>query len=221
MIDFHCHILPGVDDGAKNLEASLALLRQEKEAGVTRVYLTPHQNKNTHRVEELRQSFETLREAAKDIGIELLLGAEIYYYPGMVADLKAGKLLTMNNTKFVLVEFSFKTETDVSEAIYELKVAGYEPIVAHVERYTYLKKGDYFEIKDSGCYIQVNTSSLDHFSLSGPVKYLIKNGMVDFIGSDCHSPEKRPAKFEKLVKLIKKKRPDLEKALLEEDKITK
>lgn len=221
MIDFHSHILPGVDDGAPDLEASLALLRQEKEAGVTRVYLTPHQNSKIQRIDELKAVYEKLKEAAKDLGIELLLGAEIYYYPGMVDDLKAGKLLTMNDSKFVLVEFCVKTEINIPEIMYEIKVAGYEPILAHIERYTYLRREDYFEIKDCGCYIQVNSTCFDHALLDCKLKFLFKNGLVDFVGTDAHHAEKRPVCWEKFKKLVSKKFKKQMNKLFETDIITK
>ena len=221
MIDIHNHILFAVDDGSKDLEMSLALLKEEMDSGVSLIYLTPHQNRNTLTGPLLKERYQSFLEEIKEKGIDMdiSLGAEIYYYPGLKQDLLSGKALTMDDSKYVLVEFSTRTETDITEIVYELSTAGYIPIVAHIERYPYLKKQDYFDIKDAGALIQINSGSFSHFSSRGLIKYLLKNDLVDFVASDAHDPIKRKVDFSFVHTYIKKKHPDLYTKLIEMKKI--
>ncbi len=206
MIDIHSHVLPGVDDGSKSMEVSLAIIKSYAEQGIDAVICTPHQNKGLIRTEELRQAYNKLVEAAKDYNVRFLLGAEIYYYPEMVHDLSNGKLLTLNGTDKVLVEFSQTMPTDIAgDAVYELKLAGYTPIIAHVERYGYLTEQDYFSIKDNGGLIQINAGSVAYKSYLKRLKFLLKNDLVDFVASDCHDNADRNVDFTAIKKLVKKK----------------
>ena len=111
MIDIHSHILYGVDDGSKDLSMSLAMLKDEMENGVTLVYLTPHQNQQTLTGPLLKERYQSFLDEIKDKGIDIdiRLGSEIYYYPGLKQDLLSGKALTMDESKYVLVEFSTRT----------------------------------------------------------------------------------------------------------------
>ena len=221
MIDIHNHILYGVDDGSKDLDMSLAMLKEEMEQGVTRVYLTPHQNQQTLTGPLLKERYQSFLEELKDKGIDMdiRLGAEIYYYPGLKQDLLSGKALTMDESKYVLVEFSTRTETNVSEIVYELVVAGFTPIIAHIERYPYLKKEDYFAIKEAGGLIQINSSSFSHFSSRGLIKYLLKNDLVDYVATDAHDNSRRKVDFSFVHTYIKKKYPELYTKLIEMKKI--
>lgn len=110
LIDIHTHILYGVDDGAKDINDSMGLLDEEREQGVDQVILTPHYGpKFGHPdTEVLREKFEAIREKAHKYypEIQLYLGSELYYQQGTVSDLKQGKALTMNGTRYVLVEFA-------------------------------------------------------------------------------------------------------------------
>ena len=221
MIDIHNHILYGVDDGSKDLDMSLAMLKKEMEQGVTRVYLTPHQNQQTLTGPLLKERYQSFLEELKDKGIDMdiRLGAEIYYYPGLKQDLLSGKALTMDESKYVLVEFSTRTETNVSEIVYELVMAGFTPIIAHIERYPYLKKEDYFDIKEAGGLIQINSGSFSHFSSRGLIKYLLKNDLVDYVATDAHDNSRRKVDFSFVHTYIKKKYPELYTKLIEMKKI--
>ena len=221
MIDIHNHILYGVDDGSKDLDMSLAMLKEEMEQGVTRVYLTPHQNQQTLTGPLLKERYQSFLEELKEKGIDMdiRLGAEIYYYPGLKQDLLSGKALTMDESKYVLVEFSTRTETNVSEIVYELVMAGFTPIIAHIERYPYLKKEDYFDIKEAGGLIQINSSSFSHFSSRGLIKYLLKNDLVDYVATDAHDNSKRKVDFSFVHSYIKKKYPELYTKLIDMKKI--
>lgn len=221
MIDIHNHILYGVDDGSKDLDMSLAMLKEEMEQGVSTIYLTPHQNQQTLTGPLLKERYQSFLEELKEKGIDMdiRLGAEIYYYPGLKQDLLSGKALTMDESKYVLVEFSTRTETNVSEIVYELVMAGFTPIIAHIERYPYLKKEDYFDIKEAGGLIQINSGSFSRFSSRGLIKYLLKNDLVDYVATDAHDNSRRKVDFSFVHTYIKKKYPELYTKLIEMKKI--
>jgi protein-tyrosine phosphatase len=208
MIDLHCHVLPEVDDGSKSTQMSLEMLNRQISFGFDKVMCTPHQNRDEHRTDKLKAAFEKLQNDAKNLPVKLYLGAEIYYYPEMIKHLKEGELLTLNGTKFVLVEFSTRQQTDIADVVYELSIAGFKPIVAHVERYYYLQKNDFYNIKESGGYLQINASSIANKAYCKTVKKLLKYNLVDFIASDCHDDVKRTADFKDIFAYVKKKYPD-------------
>ena len=208
MTDIHCHILPGVDDGSRSLEMTRNILTACVGEGVNKVICTPHQGVALHRTEQLRREFSRLKEQVADFPVKLLLGSEIYYYEDMVAHLNDGLLLTMNGTRYVLVEFSPRAEmVYIPDAVYELSVAGYIPIVAHVERYGYLKYESYGEIKSNGGLLQVNAASFEKKDHAKLLRYLLKKGFLDFISSDCHSDGRRNVDFSAARAYIAKKFP--------------
>lgn len=206
MIDIHTHILP-VDDGAKDFNDSLELINQEIKEGIKTVVLTPHMNYLYNDVDKIKEAYEVLK--AHNLNINLLLGSEIRYYDNMVSDLNKGLLLTINNTKYVLVEFSLKNKDNITDGIYELIVSGYKPIVAHIERYSYLTKEEIIEIKRMGALIQVNAKSFEKKDYKKVLHFLLKNNYVDFVASDCHDVVYRNVDFNFAKEIVKKKYPNL------------
>lgn len=206
MIDIHTHILP-VDDGAKDFNDSLELINQEIKEGIKTVVLTPHMNYLYNDVDKIKEAYEELK--AHNLNINLLLGSEIRYYDNMVSDLNKGLLLTINNTKYVLVEFSLKNKDNITDGIYELIVSGYKPIVAHIERYSYLTKEEIIEIKRMGALIQVNAKSFEKKDYKKVLHFLLKNNYVDFVASDCHDVVYRNVDFNFAKEIVKKKYPNL------------
>lgn len=206
MIDIHTHILP-VDDGAKDFNDSLELINQELKEGIKTVVLTPHMNYLYNDVVKIKEAYEILK--SHNLNINLLLGSEIRYYDNMVSDLNKGLLLTINNTKYVLVEFSLKNKDNITDGIYELIVSGYKPIVAHIERYSYLTKEEIIEIKRMGALIQVNAKSFEKKDYKKVLHFLLKNNYVDFVASDCHDVVYRNVDFNFAKEIVKKKYPNL------------
>lgn len=193
MIDIHTHIIPKIDDGSPDMDASLKLVREMIEQGVTDVICTPHYRKPYNETPETTvECFNNLKEAvqAENLPIRLYLGQEIYCRPGEYKELiVGGKVLPLNGSKFILLEFDFEVYADIAEIVYEVKALGYMPIVAHIERYSYMTDEDVYEIKKVGGLIQVNASSVignvgRHIKKT--VKKLYKNGFVDFVSSDVH-----------------------------------
>ncbi len=213
MTDVHTHILFGVDDGAKTLGQALDLVRREAEEGVTDVVCTPHQGAELLRPALLRERFAALCEAA-GCGVRLHLGAEIYYFRGMTAALGRGDLLTMGGGRHVLVEFSDRFETEnIPDAVYELSVAGYIPVVAHAERYFYLDRRGYAAVCENGGKLQVNARAFTRRWQRGLLRFLLKEGLVSYIASDCHDPVVRTADFAAAKKYVRAKFPAQEAAL--------
>ena len=215
MVDIHTHIIPNVDDGSPNLETSLEMVKHEIDIGVTEIICTPHHiyHRYEKSVKEIKEKFLLLKEAVEkeNLPIKLYLGQEICYThrEDIIAMLKAGKLLTLNNTNRVLLEFSFTREPeDLLDIIYNFGVNGYEVIIAHIERYEWINYQKVEALKAEGALIQINSNSylgLTSWKEKRFTKKLLKNGLVDFVASDTHSF--RPSTLDKSYKKIKN--PDL------------
>lgn len=195
MIDIHAHILPSVDDGSDSINKSLDMLCKEAEIGVTDVICTPHYRvPHVKSPEELKTAFNEFKSIVEKEGIpvKLHLGQEISVSNIDVKEmLKNGELLTVDDSKWVLIEFDFSKKCEIVETVYELRNSGYIPIVAHLERYFYADDDIAYEIKNEGGYIQVNAGSLVGKKVNRRTKKfakeLLKQGFADFIASDVHS----------------------------------
>ena len=218
MIDFHSHILNGIDDGSKTLEESIKILKEEVEFGVTDVVLTPHYikdskyNANNKKKEELFKKLK--REVKKEkINIKLYLGNEIYIDEG-IPKLLSNKIKTINNTKYVLVELPLNHEClMLDEVLNELTCNNLKPIIAHPERYT-CYQGNYAffaNLIENGCILQGNIGRLDGKygkNAKKMLKNLLKRDMITVIGTDVHHSDSSILKInvEKcLNKIVKNK----------------
>ena len=214
MTDIHCHVLPYVDDGSDGIETSLSMLEQQICQGVQNVILTPHYRQGFYVAEdsELKAGFEELKGKVKEKGLDIniYLGREITVYTGLEEDIKQGKFLSLAGSKFVLLEFPYDTETDIEEICYKVKLCGYIPVVAHVERYSYFRSLEKVErLKESGVVIQINASPIVKKSFSSEnkfVKKLLKNKLVDIVASDFHST--RNNYFKEAYEKVKSKYKD-------------
>ena len=215
MIDIHTHIIPGVDDGSPNLETSIEMIKHEISIGVDSIICTPHHiyHRYEKSVEEIKSNFLLLKEAVEkeNLPIKLYLGQEICYShrEDIIKMLQEGKLLTLNNTNRVLLEFHFTREPeDLLDIIYNFSIHGYEVIIAHVERYEWMTLDKVIALKGEGALIQINSNSylgLTTFKEKRFTKLLLKKGLVNYVASDTHSF--RPSTLDKSFKKIKN--PDL------------
>jgi protein-tyrosine phosphatase len=210
MIDIHTHILPGVDDGSTDLDNSLKMLEQAYEQGVTHLVLTPHSILNSKtflKKEELQLRFNKLVEAAKNIPIRLYLGSEIFYTDKVLSKLGSNELQTFANSKYLLIEFSMREESDLDEILFNIRAKGFQPILAHPERYEYMTAEKLTALKENAL-IQMNTTSIDG-SHGHKVKKrafaFLKENLVDFISSDCHNATTRACSLKNCFELIEKK----------------
>ncbi len=193
--DLHSHLIPGIDDGAKSLEESLALIRGLKDMGFSRLITTPHILTEMYRNgrQNILPGLETLRKALKQEGIEMQIDAAAEYMmdDGFAAILQQGDLLTLPGNR-VLVEMGFiNPPPQLHDYLFRLQTKGYRPLLAHPERYLFLKErfSDYERLREVGCEFQLNLLSLYGY-YGKPVRdtalKLLKNGMVDFLGTDLH-----------------------------------
>ena len=193
MIDLHSHILSGLDDGAGSLQESLEMARMAVDSGITAMVATPHCAHD--RVLEVRDSWQLLCEAIQEseLPLKLLPGMEIFGTFDTVRLLKEGKLLTLNDSRYPLVEFSFQSTGDEETLILRnLCKAGYRPVVAHPERYSYIQRSprmvnQWFRM---GCLIQVNRGSLlGRFGRRAQEMAweLVDRGFATAVASDAHS----------------------------------
>lgn len=211
MIDFHSHILPGIDDGSRNLEQSIAMVNEAKEAGFTKIILTSHYMENYYECNE-RDRRQLLKKVQENVqGIELILGNEIYITNNIIELLQNGQASSINGTKYVLFEFPLITTRPMNdkEVIYRLVENGYIPIIAHPERYPFIQENpDYlFELEEMGALFQANYGSIiGMYGLKAKktLKILLKNNLISFFGSDVHRPEQVYNKMPKIIKKLKK-----------------
>ncbi len=208
MIDIHTHILPNVDDGSKDLETSILMIEREIEQGVTDIVLTPHVQSTVTKANtaKRKKQFELLKEevSKRGLNINLHLGAEIMYHSHIETDFSKYQF---GKNKYVLIEFSTKAESPIEEVCFDVMAMGYQVIVAHVERYNYLKIEDIISIKQTGALIQTNASAIlniDKLANKKTVKKLIKEDLIDIIATDTHNIEKRPPNLLEARKVLKK-----------------
>lgn len=197
MVDIHSHILFGIDDGCKTLEESIFMLKCAIDEGIKKIILTPHYSTLRGYTESNRiitENFNKLKDAAKvqKLNIELFLGREIDEIKQIDSDLISSDSLSMNNTNYLLLDFGME-KTNIDEYCYHLLLNGYIPIIAHPERYSYIKNPEMFQRwKRTGALIQVNANSIwkpESKTVKKRIKYLFKNNLVDFIASDTHTSE--------------------------------
>ena len=211
MVDIHTHVIPNVDDGSPNLETSLEMIKHEIAIGVDTIIATPHHiyKRYEKSVEEIKKNFLLLKEAVEkeNLPIKLYLGQEICYThrEDILSLLKEGKLLTLNNSNKVLLEFSFTREPeDLLDIIYNFGVNGYEVIIAHIERYEWITYQKVEDLRLEGAKIQINSNSylgMTSFKEKLFTKKLLKHSLVDYVASDTHSF--RPSTLDKAFKKIK------------------
>lgn len=216
LTDIHNHILFGVDDGAKTVDQSLEMIREEYIQGVRTFVFTPHYDEESCKPpkELLLKNFNELKvrclEELPDV--EVYLGSEVLRCNDMVEKLNNGTIMTMAGSRYVLVEY-FPSD---SQSLIEMNVSalingGYTPILAHVERYKAFRKKfvgiDKTFIRhllEMGCLIQVNASTV-YRQDKDFVKKLIKNDFLHLIGTDAHAISTRGIHWKKCVDLLQSK----------------
>ncbi|MDE6295231.1 MAG: capsular biosynthesis protein [Muribaculaceae bacterium] len=191
MTDWHSHILPGVDDGIQTRESALEVLKSYESMGVRKVWLTPHIMEDyPNETADLRARFEELKSEWKG-NIELRLAAENMLDNLFEERLEAGDLLPIGDDgRYLLVETSYYNPPyNFDELLERVFKAGYFPLLAHPERYRYMKEADYKRLKSRGVLFQTNVlSSVGGYGETARKKaeWLLKEGMIDAVGTDVH-----------------------------------
>jgi protein-tyrosine phosphatase len=197
MIDLHSHILPGLDDGASSLNQAIEMAKIAVESGIRCMAVTPH-CVDDRRI-SIRDALALLRDSLAEAAVPLVLypGMEIFGTPHTARMLRDGQLYTLNGSRYPLVEFSFHSDAEEETAILrEICDAGFRPIVAHPERYSYIQQAP--EILNDwhrmGCLFQLNRGSLMG-RFGRRVQYtavtLLERGFVTVVASDAHSSRVR------------------------------
>ena len=203
MIDLHCHILPLVDDGSSGSEESLLMLAKAAAAGTTVMVATPHANlfsSNDCLAERMiLDRIDQLRCAARkeNLAIEILPGQEVCLEGNYRMLLQEGKFLSLNSSRYMLVEFDFRRNgKEAMERLSTVQAAGYVPVLAHPERFSFLTKNRKHAhyLKENGILLQINSGSL--FGEFGEnahetALWMLENRLADFVASDGHSPYRR------------------------------
>lgn len=213
IVDFHSHILPGVDDGSRSVEESLALLRMEAEQGISRVVATPHFYPGYDRPENflkrVAEAEEALRkEMQKCSGLpEVSIGAEVYYFPGISSseDISA---LTIDQKRCILIEMP---QSPWSEAMYrELEglhsKQGLLPVIAHVDRYLgrFRSYGIPERLAKLPVLVQANADFFLERSTSRKALRMLREGSIHLLGSDCHNCSGRKPNLGQALEVIRK-----------------
>ena len=212
LTDMHCHVLPGVDDGPKTMDETEAVLKEAVSQGISTMIVTPHYHPDRYMVssEQIGHALTSVRRMCteKGIRITLLPGQECLWHSDLVEALNTGRALTLNGTRYVLVEFMpWTIFRDIFDAVSILGMNGYIPIIAHFERYEcLLKRTDRLsELKNAGALLQLNFDRLlDKETLfrKNIWKRLLQDGYVDFLGSDTHGTHFRPLHVQEALETV-------------------
>lgn len=220
MIDTHCHVIPGIDDGAGDIETSLEMLKIAEEDGIKTIIATPHYYRNKYEcnIEDAKKRLDVLKELSQNEGIsvEIIQGQEVFLDKYTVNLYKDGTIGTINNSKYILVETSFvgSKPKDVLENIYEIRLLGLTPILAHPERYGFIiqDNSSINEFIKEGCLFQITSSSITGVfgkDVKKTSENLIKNGICNFIGSDAHTTGRRSPKMKEALEEVRKLNEDI------------
>lgn len=197
MIDFHSHILPGMDDGSHSVDESRKMLHESFHQGVTQIVATPHfyaeDNSPKRFLERRRHSFEKLEPSLDSNMPEILLGAEVKYFEG-ISRADDVELLKIEGTKLILIEMPFMTWNQrIVNEVCELVSSRTKVIIAHVERYFRYGAEKYLEdFYRNGILIQANAESfIGGKFATRKVMNMLRDGKIDLLGSDCHNMSSR------------------------------
>lgn len=210
MIDFHTHILPNLDDGAKSIEETFTLIKEAKEAGFTKIISTTHYFEGYYESNNIERKtwIDNLNSKIEDV--KLYLGNEIFISDKIIEFIKENKAATIGNSKYVLFELPMNNKPmNLKETIYKLQDAGYVPIIAHPERYAYIQENPNLlvDLIEMGALFQANYGSIIGVygnKAKEAVKKLLKNNMIHFLGTDVHRPNSIYAKMPLILTELKK-----------------
>lgn len=195
VVDVHSHLLPGIDDGSKSMEDSIAMIRMLIDMGYQKLVITPHvmahiyPNSSQH----ILEVFNSLQaEVLKlQLPITMEISAEYYLDETLFERISKHDLIPFAGNH-ILFECSFRNESlRLFDLVFQLKAAGYQPIIAHFERYVYFHNRIEIaqELRSMGCLIQVNLLSFSRYygkSIQQQAAELLTNNLIDIVGTDCH-----------------------------------
>tara|TARA_R110001583_G_scaffold50469_5_gene157547 strand:+ start:16480 stop:17235 length:756 start_codon:yes stop_codon:yes gene_type:complete len=196
-VDIHSHLLPNIDDGSKSFEESASLIKRLNSYGIKNFVTTPHiidgvwnNSLATINTKLFELTDYLTKQGIRDIQIRA--AAEYMLDSNFEVLLQSKKLLTIKDP-YILIEFSYiNPPINLKELLFKIQIAGYQPILAHPERYSFFHKNykEYFKLKESGCFFQLNLLSLSNYygsEVNKIAKRLLKDNLIDFAGTDTHN----------------------------------
>lgn len=225
MVDIHSHVLPGIDDGPKKLEMSLDMIRRSYEEGTKDIVATPHFRRGCFEVHysEVKKIAKYFNDLVRAEGLDINIhyGQEVYYSDRIIEDLEEGLIGTINGGRYMLVEFPMRRiPSEAVDYMYELKLLGITPIIAHPERYLeVIKNAEVLNpFIEEGCLFQLNAGSIRGFfgkDVKKTAENLMKNNVYSFIGSDAHNNSSRNTGIKEEYQEVFKKNKELENIFLD------
>ncbi len=210
MIDFHAHVLPGIDDGAKDISEAHLLLLSQKKQGIDTVVATSHclpDESISKFIAKRNAAYELLLEQGFEDVPQIVLGAEVALYYGL-SECEDLRLSCIEGTNYILLELPMEFWNDwVYDEIYKISVMHHvRPIIAHLDRYLDIDKNNHIidKLLSMDVTIQINAEALFHFSSRRFVKKIWKKKKKLLLGSDCHNLTDRKCEFEKASLVLKR-----------------
>lgn len=212
MVDFHTHILYGVDDGAKTPEDTIKMLKEAREVGFDKIILTSHYMEDYYKSDVLernkkKMAIETYIQK-QNIDLKLYLGNEIFITENLIGLLKSGKICTQNNTGYMLFELPFNIKPiNIFDLIFEMQSHKIIPVLAHPERYSYFYSEPeiFYELVQKGVLLQVNFGSfIGEYGRRAKImaEKLLTCNLVHFLGSDVHKPNSIYKKMSEILDVL-------------------
>lgn len=205
VIDIHAHILPGVDDGCRTMEESCRMLELAAGQGVVAVIATPHYSRSQN-CGELRGLADQLQRRIREVhpDFTVYVGQESYFHEELVDALKLGTAFTMNDSRYILVEFQPEVSYRMLyRGVRQLLLSGHVPVLAHMERYQCLRNDkNLTDLMGSGCRLQMNYGSIQGRRFHPDVRWCrqqILQGRVHLLGTDMHRMDYRPPELGKAI----------------------
>lgn len=214
MIDWHSHVLPGMDDGSRNVAESILMIQAQASQGVKTVIATPHFYANDESVDSFLErraaAVELLKAQLGEDAPQIRCGAEVRYYPG-ISHMHGLKSLRIEGSRLLLLEMPETrwTEYMVRELIELSGRSSIHIVLAHVERYMrFQKKALWEELRDYGILMQANASFFADWQTKRKAIYLLREGSIHFVGSDGHNMTSRQPRIGRAFEVIQKKLGD-------------
>lgn len=212
MIDIHSHILPEIDDGSRNIEETITMIAEAYKNGVTAIIATSHYMEGNYEVNKNKREemVNILQEilTIKELPVKIYIGAEAYISPNLINHIKNDEIPTLNNSKYLLFELPMNAPyLGIYNEINHLKDLKITPILAHPERYSYIRNdiNKLYELVENGVLLQCNIGSfVGKYGKDAKnfVTKLAKENLIGFIGSDCHRQASIYSDLEKMQKRV-------------------
>lgn len=212
LVDLHCHIIPGIDDGAKDVDTALHMCRIAVEEGIGHIIATPHyiEGELHNDYDIIQQKLGSFRNVLinNNIDISIYPGSEIFIFPQLPQIVREGKICTLNNSRYILIELPMMSVPDyTTEVIYSLRIDGFIPIIAHPERNMAIaeKPNLLFDLIKRGALSQINSTSITGVfgkKTKQAAATLLRHNMVHFVSSDAHTSRGRSPRLLKSKEII-------------------